>query len=72
MTGEIAFGGVYFPALLLLGLAAFAITALASRLLAWIGFYRAIAYRLLVDLALFVLVLGLLVRLTAPSRPFAP
>ena len=69
MTGEIAVGSVYVPALLLLALAAFVLAALASLLLGAIGFYRVIAFRPLVDLALFVLVLGLLVRLSAPALP---
>jgi len=64
MTGEISIGGVYLPALLLLGLAALVLTGLLSRLLAWLAFYRFIAYRPLVDIALFVLILGLLAYLT--------
>lgn len=64
MTGEVSIGGVFVPSLLLLAIAALLSTALLSRLLAAFGLYRIIAYRPLVDLALFVLVLGLLALVT--------
>lgn len=64
MIGEISIGGVYFPALLLLVLIALVATGLLTRLLQLVGAYRAVAYRPLVDLALFLLVLGLLSFLT--------
>jgi hypothetical protein len=66
MIGEISIGGVYVPALLLLGLGALVVTGLLTQLLQIAGFYRLIAYRPLVDLCLFVLVLGLAVFLTLP------
>jgi hypothetical protein len=66
MIGEISIGGVFMPALLLLGVLALIVTGLLSQLLQLIGVYRFVAYRPLVDLALFVLVLGLIVLLTAP------
>jgi hypothetical protein len=65
MIGEISIGGVFFPPLLLLGLLALALTGVLSRLFQIIGVYRFVAYRPLVDLALFVLLLGLAVLLTA-------
>lgn len=58
MTGEVAFGGVFVPTLLVLALAAMVVTAGLTRLLAAFGLYRLVAYRALVDLSLFVLVLG--------------
>lgn len=64
MSGEVAIGGVYLPALLVLALAAAVLAAIASRLLALAGAYRFIAYRPLFDLALGVIVLGLLALLT--------
>ena len=64
MTGEVSLGGVYVPPLLLLGIAALLLTGLFSRLLAATGAYRIVVYRPLVDLALFVIVLGLLALLT--------
>jgi hypothetical protein len=69
MIGEIAIGGVFFPPLLLLGLGALALTGVLSRLFQIIGIYRFVAYRPLVDLALFVLLLGLAVLLTAHLGP---
>jgi hypothetical protein len=69
MIGEISIGGVFFPPLLLLGLGALALTGILSRLFQIIGVYRFIAYRPLVDLSLFVLLLGLAVLLTAHLGP---
>jgi hypothetical protein len=71
MTGEISILGVYIPALLLLGLVALVLTGVLTQLLQLVGFYRLIAYRPLVDICLFVLLLGLIVFLTMPvgSRP---
>ncbi len=67
MTGEISIGGVFLPSILLLAVAAVLLTGLATRLLALTGFYRVVTYRPLVDLALFILILGLLALLTGPS-----
>jgi hypothetical protein len=67
VIGEIAIGGVYVPALLLLGAIALLLTGLASRLLVLVGAYRLVAYRPLADIALFVLILGCLVFVTAPA-----
>jgi hypothetical protein len=69
MIGEISIGGVLFPPLLLLGLAALALTGVLSRLFQIIGVYRFVAYRPLVDLSLFILLLGLAVLLTAHLGP---
>jgi hypothetical protein len=69
MIGEISIGGVFFPPLLLLGLCALALTGVLSRLFQIIGVYRFVAYRPLVDLSLFVLLLGLAVLLTAHLGP---
>jgi hypothetical protein len=66
MIGEVSIGGVYLPALLVLALLALALTGVLSRLFQLIGFYRLVAYRPLVDVALFLLLLGLLALLTAP------
>ncbi|MFC3580965.1 DUF1656 domain-containing protein [Sphingomonas hylomeconis] len=65
MTGEISLGGVYFPTLLLLAIGATVLTLIVTRLLTHIGFYRFVAYRPLVDLALFFLMLGLASLLTS-------
>ncbi|USI74033.1 DUF1656 domain-containing protein [Sphingomonas morindae] len=66
MIGEVSIGGVYLPTLLLLALAALVLTGLLARLLAVSGLYRFVAYRPLVDLTLFILLLGALVALSAP------
>lgn len=60
MIGEVAIFGVYLPTLLVLGLAALLVTGLIARLLALFGAYRWFRNRPLVDLALFVIILGLL------------
>jgi hypothetical protein len=67
MTGEISIGGVYLPTILLLAIAALLLTGMATRLFAYVGVYRLVAYRPLVDLAMFILILGLLSLLTGPS-----
>lgn len=66
MIGELAIGGVLVPVLLLLAAAALVLTTVLAHLLALSGFYRLVAWRPLVDVALFLLVLGLLVVATAP------
>lgn len=66
MIGEVSIQGVYVPALLLLVTAAAILTLLVSRVLAVTGAYRYVTTRPIVDIALFVLLLGLLVLLTAP------
>lgn len=64
MIGEISIGGVYIPVLLMFGCAAVILTAVLSRLLSLVGFYRWVAYRPITDIALFLLLLAALVRLT--------
>ncbi|MGN6278429.1 MAG: DUF1656 domain-containing protein [Sphingomonas sp.] len=58
MTGEIAIYGIFVPTLLVLAIAAAIVTMGLMRLFNFIGMYRLFAYRALVDLCLFVLVLG--------------
>jgi len=69
MTGEISIGGVFIPSLLLLGLVSLLVVGLLTQLLQVIGAYRYVAYRPLVDLCLYVLVLGLAVLVTASFGP---
>ncbi|WP_442680001.1 DUF1656 domain-containing protein [Sphingomonas sp. ASY06-1R] len=69
MMGDMIVGGVYFPTLLLLGIVALVLTGLMTRLINLVGGYRYVAYRPLADLALFVIILGMLSFLTA--RPGA-
>lgn len=65
MIGEISIGGVYIPSLLLLVFAAVLLTALLSRFLSAVGFYRLVAYRPLTDIAFFLLLLAAIAWLTA-------
>jgi hypothetical protein len=58
VTGEVSIRGVFVPTLLLLFLVALLVTGMLLRLLGPSGFYRFVAYRALVDLCLFILVLG--------------
>ncbi len=67
MIGEVVLGGVYVPALLVLGTAALALTGAVTWLLNLAGGYRLVVYRPLADIAIFVLILGALVALTAPA-----
>ena len=60
MSGEVNLFGVFVPGLLLLAIAAALLTAIAARLLALANVYRLFAYRPAVDVALFVILLGLL------------
>lgn len=69
MIGEIAIAGVYVPTLLVLAVIALLLTGLVARLLAITGAYRAVVYRPLVDLALFILILGLLALASGQSGP---
>ena len=55
MNGEIAIFGVYMPTILLIAVAASALTLALMRVADFVGFYRA-----LVDLCLYVMVFGLL------------
>ena len=59
MTGEIAIYGVFVPTLMVLAILAALVTMVLTRLANLIGLYRFVAYRALVDLCLFILVLGL-------------
>ena len=71
MIGDVNIGGVYFPALVLLGIIGLCITGLLTRLINAVGGYRLIVYRPIADLAIFVLVLGLLILLTMTRGPGA-
>ncbi|WP_010543799.1 DUF1656 domain-containing protein [Sphingomonas elodea] len=71
MTGEVSIGGVFVPTLLVLGILAMLLTMALARLLNAFGLYRFVAYRPLVDLCLFILLLGLLAWAT-PSIGFRP
>jgi hypothetical protein len=59
MIGETDLFGVFMPALLPVLVVALALTALLRRALAATGFYRLVWHRPLFDLALLVIVTGL-------------
>ncbi|WP_290688605.1 MULTISPECIES: DUF1656 domain-containing protein [unclassified Haematobacter] len=63
MNGQIDIYGVFVPSLLLLAIVAYVLNRLASRLIARVGIYRHVWHRPLFDLALYILILGLLVHL---------
>lgn len=65
MIGEVSLNGIYLPTLLVLALLATPATMLLMRILDTFGFYRFVAYRALVDLALYVIVFGLLALLAS-------
>jgi len=67
MKGEIVIAGVYFPSLLVLAIVAIVLLMPVRRLLDRLGFYRWMGSRPLADLALFVLITGLLVFVTMPG-----
>ena len=67
MTGETSIGGVYLPTVLVLAVVAMALTWVLNRLLKAVGAYRLFAFRPLVELALFVLIFGLVSLLTSRS-----
>lgn len=69
MRGELSIYGVFVPTLLVLAIIAAILTAVIVRFANDFGFYRFVAYRALVDVCLFILVLGLLA-VTAPLIGF--
>jgi hypothetical protein len=58
MRGEFNLFGIYLPPLMLAGIIAWPVTLLLYRALNRIGFYRFVWHRPMVNLALFVMVLG--------------
>jgi hypothetical protein len=59
VTGEFDIYGVYFPAFLVLAGIAFVLHLLVKRLLDACGVYRFVWHRALFDLALYVIMLGI-------------
>jgi hypothetical protein len=60
MTGEVSLYGIYMPSLLLMALLALLLSRGLSWLLARAGFYRLVWHPALFDLAMFIVVLGML------------
>lgn len=63
MIGEFDLHGIFVPALLVWSVLALLANALLRRLLQHLGLYRLIWHRPLFDLALFVILLGLITAL---------
>ncbi|AME27119.1 MULTISPECIES: DUF1656 domain-containing protein [Burkholderiaceae] len=61
MIGEVSLGGVYLPVLVFLGIISLVVFAFLSALISILKLYRFFAYRPLVDLALLIIVMGLVV-----------
>ena len=71
MTGEFDIYGVYFPAFAIFAAIAFLLQLAIKRLLnAW-GFYRWVWHRALFDLALYVILLGVVTAASASILPLA-
>ncbi|GAM06038.1 MULTISPECIES: DUF1656 domain-containing protein [Novosphingobium] len=71
MNGEFSLNGIYVPSLLVFGIIASLCTIVLIRLFNRFGIYRFVAYRALVDFALYVIVFGA-VAFLAPHFGFAP
>ncbi|MCY1303610.1 hypothetical protein D9M69_426700 [compost metagenome] len=69
MIGTFDFYGVYIPGEVLMMLVAFGATAMIRRLLARLGFYRAVWHAFLFNFALYVVVLGATAVLTQNLHP---
>jgi hypothetical protein len=67
VRSELDLFGVYIPGLLFCGLAALLLNTALRRGLALAGFYRLVWHRPLFDLAMFVVLLAIIVRLTAAA-----
>jgi protein AaeX len=61
MIGEFDFYGVYFPSFLVFAAVTFVLLLAVKRLLDACGFYRYVWHRPLFDIAIFVILLGVVV-----------
>ena len=68
MTSDLDIYGVFVPALFAWVLIAYGISLPLRRVLTWSGFYRFVWHRPLFDVALYVVLLGLVVLLTFKLR----
>lgn len=69
MIGEFDIYGVYFPAFAIFAAIAFLLQIIVKRLLNASGFYRLVWHRALFDLAIYVILLGVV---TAAGASFLP
>ena len=69
MIGEFDIYGVYFPAFAIFAAIALLLQLMAKRLLNAFGFYRLVWHRALFDLAMFVILLGIVTATSASMLP---
>jgi protein AaeX len=69
MSGEFDIYGVYFPAFAVFAAIAFALHLAVKRLLDAYGFYRFVWHRALFDLALYVILFGVVTAVAATVLP---
>ena len=69
MSGELYWGGVFIPPLLLIGAAALAVSFLFRRVLRAAHAYRFVWHAGLFDVALYVVLVWLITMLTAGAAP---
>jgi hypothetical protein len=68
MSGDVSLFGVYVPALLVAAIMAGGVLLALRRVLARLGFYRFVWHRTLVDVALYVLLLGATIAVLSPGH----
>ena len=68
MTNDLDLYGVFVPSLFAWVMIAFAVSLPLRRILAWSGFYRFVWHRPLFDIALFVVLVGIVVLITVALR----
>jgi hypothetical protein len=61
MIGEIDIYGVFLPAVLILMLVSYLLCQIVTRVFARVGLYRFVWHRSIFDLAIYVIVLGIVV-----------
>lgn len=71
MIGEFDIYGVYFPAFAIFAAIAFLLQVVIKRLLDACGFYRLVWHRALFDLAIYVILLGVVTAAGASIQPLA-
>jgi hypothetical protein len=71
VVGEFDIYGVYFPAFAVFAAIAFALQLAVKRLLDALGLYRFVWHRALFELALYVILLGVVTAAAAVILPFA-
>jgi len=71
VIGEFDIYGVYFPAFAVFAAIAFLLQLVINRLLRAIGFYRLVWHRALFDLAVYVILLGVVTAAGASILPLA-